>query len=215
MVASLAIGIGLGRVTASPEVSSKTSGVDAAASATTDSKPTEAVSSSAPSPTPTEESSLTSRGTIPLELGEPAEVYANEKLMASMTVKSIQVDPVCTGEYIRPAKNGHFVVLEASIETGDYRDFTDLAHVPSISTRTGGFHLVTPSGQVVEGNSLIGDSYGCFPETEMMPSDINIGENASGKLIFDVPTAEGSIVLPELGGSPANITGWEWEYPQK
>ncbi len=166
-----------------------------------------------PTPTPTPTGlALTSRGTIVLKAGEAAEVNRDGNLLASLIIESIEVDPTCTGGYVRPPKNGHFVVLTGTITTGSYADFADMPYVPSISLRTGGFSFVSTTGKKTPGNNLIGDSYGCFPEEEMMPNDVNIGENASGKLIFDVPENSGSIVLPELGAKVPNVQGWEWTF---
>ena len=39
------------------------------------------------------------------------------------------------------------------------------------------------------------------------------GEKTSGKIIFDVPTAEGVIILPELLEPASDNNGWEWAYP--
>ena len=121
--------------------------------------------------------------------------------MASLTIESIEVDPQCTGNYIRPSENGYFVVLTGTITTGVYNDFADKAYVPSISLRTGSFDFVSATGKKTPGNNLIGNTYGCFPESEMMPNDVNIGENATGKLVFDVPENSGSIVLTALPDS--------------
>ncbi|WP_345310938.1 hypothetical protein [Kocuria gwangalliensis] len=46
-----------------------------------------------------------------------------------------------------------------------------------------------------------------------VPVDVNAGEKTSGKIIFDVPTAEGVIILPELLEPASDNNGWEWAYP--
>lgn len=54
---------------------------------------------------------------------------------------------------------------------------------------------------------------GCLPDGSVIATDIRAGEKASGKIIFDVPTAEGVIILPDLLGQSPGTQGWAWVFP--
>lgn len=160
---------------------------------------------------------LTERGTLPLKPGATAMASsADQEELASMTVHSIEVDPVCTGSYIREPQNGHFVVLDVSVEVAPHSTLTEAGVLyDSVSMRQGGFRAVDKDGNMTPGNDIIGNGYGCLPEGSEIATEINAGEKASGKLIFDVPTAEGVIIMPELLGQSSDIEGWEWAYAAK
>lgn len=160
---------------------------------------------------------LTDRGTLPMKVGASATASAGGEELATMTVHSIDVDPVCTGSYIRKPENGHFVVMDVSVEVASHSKLSAAGvSYPKVSMRQGGFHMVDKNGKKSQGNDIIGNGYGCLPEGEGLPVDIEAGENASGKIIFDVPSAEGAIILPELiSGVDSGIQGWEWAFPNK
>lgn len=159
---------------------------------------------------------LTQRGTLPLKPGTAAVASSPEGELASMTVNSIEVDPVCTGSYARKAKNGHFVVLDVTVKVAPHSTLAKAGVTrDSVSMRQGGFRMIDKEGNMTPGNDIIGNGYGCLPEGTEIATDINAGEKSSGKLIFDVPSPKGSIVLPELLGGVSDIEGWEWEYPAK
>ncbi len=159
-------------------------------------------------------SELTDRGTIPMKPGAVAiEKSPEGKQLATWKVNSIKVDPVCTGSYVQQPANGHFVVMDVSVEVAPYGEINKYPNLyKTVSTRQGGFRMVDPTGKTMQGNDIIGNGYGCLPEGSAIPSDINAGEKASGTLVFDVPTEKGSIILPELLGGDPSAQGWEWSY---
>lgn len=175
------------------------------------------VSDAAPAPAPSdvETVGLTERGTLLMEPGASAMASLPEHgELASMTVHSIEVDPMCTGSYARAPQNGHFVVMDVSVEVAPHSTLTDAGVLyDSVSMRQGGFRTVDKDGNMTPGNDIIGNGYGCLPEGSEMATDIHAGEKAAGKLIFDVPTPEGVIILPDLLGQSPSTQGWEWAYP--
>lgn len=158
---------------------------------------------------------LTDRGTVAMKPGASITTSTPEHgELASMMVHSIEVDPVCTGPYIQAPKNGHFVVMDVSVKVAPQSTLSAAGnYYPSVSLRQGGFRAVDNDGNVTPGNDIIGNGYGCLPEEATVPVDVNAGDKASGKIIFDVPTAEGVIILPELLEPASGNNGWEWAYP--
>lgn len=218
LILTLIFGIAVGKVGSSPaETSQEPAGAAASAESGND-FPTAAEPGN---PTPAldfrdvELVELTDRGTLAVKPGASVMNSSSEHgELASMVVHSIEVDPVCTGPYVQTPKNGHFVVMDVSVKVAPHTTLTAAGiNYPSVSMRQGGFRAVDNDGKVTPGNDIIGNGYGCLPEGTELPRDINAGEKASGKIIFDVPSAEGVIVLPELLESPAGVNGWEWAYP--
>ncbi|GAA4707382.1 hypothetical protein GCM10025781_27600 [Kocuria gwangalliensis] len=111
---------------------------------------------------------LTDRGTIPMVPGSSITTSTPEHgELASMMVHSIEVDPVCTGPYARPPKNGHFVVMDVSVKVAPQSTLSAAGnYYPSVSLRQGGFRAVDNDGNVTPGNDIIGNGYGCLPEED-------------------------------------------------
>ncbi|WP_431813938.1 hypothetical protein [Kocuria sp. cx-455] len=218
LMLTLIFGIAVGKVQSSPAQTSEEP-AGAAASAASGNESSAAAEPGNPAPTldfrDVEVVELTDRGTLAMKPGASALNSSPEHgELASMLVHSIEVDPVCTGPYVQAPKNGHFVVMDVSVKVASHKTLNAAGiSYPSVSMRQGGFRAVDNDGKVTPGNDIIGNSYGCLPEGTELPRDINAGEKASGKIIFDVPSAEGVIVLPELLESPAGMNGWEWAYP--
>ena len=196
--------------------------IGSAPSAVEQTTPLEAGGSSAASTAPSlgldfsdvETVELTERGTLPMKPGASAIASTpGHRELASMKVHSIEVDPVCTGSYVRAPQNGHYLVMDVSVEVAPHSTLTDAGVLyESVSMRQGGFRTADKDGNVTEGNDIIGNGYGCLPEGVEIATDIHAGEKAAGKLIFDVPTAEGVIILPDLLGQSPGSQGWEWAY---
>lgn len=159
----------------------------------------------------------TERGSILMKPGETAVSYIPGKgEIANLTVNSIQVDPVCNGEYVREPQNGHFLVLDVSIELASLDVFKKAGPFQDyVSLRQGEFRHLDTEQAMTPRNDLIGNAYGCVPENETLGTDIYAGEKASGKIVFDVPTEEGSVILPDLLWDSMATDGWEWAYPAK
>lgn len=170
----------------------------------------EAVPASAtPTPTPTASQPAKSpRGNLIKTVGQPAGQTdpVTKKQVVNFTINSITVDPPCTGPYAQPAEKGHFVILDASIET-----FPELAEVsyPKFDLSPHSFQFVGANGTTYNGNLTSGASYGCLPENEVLPiNGVGPAERVTGKIILDVPETTGTLVFKSMGG----LSGWEWAF---
>lgn len=160
-----------------------------------------------------EEQDLSSRGNLVLEPGDPVVVtgYEDDDLEgATFVVKSVEVDPVCTDPYVQESENGHFVVLEVEVETAKEPDFTE-ATFGSFYVGSGAFKVIDKNGTTV--NEVMGTGYSCFDQAEQLPGNLGAGERATGKVVLDVPSAEGVIVYNNFvaPGRPS----YEWHFPTK
>lgn len=152
--------------------------------------------------------SKSARGNLIKKVGEGASVTDKDKTVASFVVNSISVDPACTGTSAAPAKNGHFVVLDVSMETAP-----ELAESvnPQFGLAGYGWKAVADNGTTFNGDLGTFEAFMCFSDAERFPSALGPGEKATGKIVLDVPTPTG-VLVHKQGFMPA---GWEWEYPAK
>ena len=172
-----------------------------------------AASSQSEEASPTESASgasgaKSSRGNIIKKPGEGAGVTDKDKTVASFVINSINVNPNCTNEYATKAQNGHFVVLDVSMET-----MPELAESvnPQFGLAGYAWKAIADNGTTFNGNVSTGASYMCLKDAERFPSALGPGEKATGKIVLDVPTPTG-VLVHQQGFMP---TGWEWEYPAK
>lgn len=156
---------------------------------------------------------LSPRGNVVMEPGKPAVIYGYEDEdleAATFVVKSIKVDPTCTSPYAEAPKNGHFVTLDIEVETATEPDFTE-ATFGSFYVGSGAFKVIADNGTTV--NEVDGNGYTCFDSGEQLPGNLGAGERATGKVVLDVPTAEGVIVYNNYVGF--DRPSFEWAYPVK
>lgn len=148
------------------------------------------------------------RGNLIKALGQPAgqSDSITKKQTVNFIINSITVDPPCTGPYPQPSEKGHFVVLDASIET-----LPELAEAgyPKFDLSPHGFQFVGANGTTYNGNLTSGASYGCLPEGEVLPiNGVGPAEKVTGKIVLDVPEATGTLVFKSMG----ELSGWEWNF---
>jgi len=129
------------------------------------------------------------------------------KKTAIFTINSITIDPPCTGPYPQPAEKGHFVILDASIETtpdlaeSSYQKFDLSPH---------GWQFVGANGTTYNGSLTSGASYGCLADSEILPiNGIGPAEKVTGKIVLDMPATTGTLVFKPMGGAAG---GWEWAF---
>lgn len=171
----------------------------------------EAVPASAtPTPTPTaSQLARSSRGNLIKVAGQAAGQTdpVTKKQVVNFTIHSITVDPPCTGPSPQPAERGHFVILDASIET-----LPELANssFPRFDLSPHGFKFVAANGTTYNGNLTSGPSYGCLPDAEILPiSGVGPAEKVTGKIVLDVPDVTGTLMFQPNG---AGMGGWEWTF---
>lgn len=169
-----------------------------------------AVPTETPEPTPTPERNESPRGNLIKSIGEPFGYADPDNLddkfgTAQFVVRSIVVDPECTGPMPEASEHGHFVRIDIEGET-----------TPKIAdTINGGLIMDAFSWKAIaeNGTTFNGDlnsfaAQQCLAEEEMLPRNIGPAERVAGAVILDVPTPKGVAILEEpIGGS------WEWAYP--
>ncbi|MBE0009806.1 hypothetical protein DXT87_08365 [Arthrobacter sp. AET 35A] len=140
------------------------------------------------------------------DIGEPAGIFNSEDRSTNVidfTVTSI-APAECTEEYAQPAANGHYLAIQMDVITQpELKD----EFSGSFYADAGTWKLIQADGTTFNG-MLYGNSYGCLPETAILPQSIGPGETASGTVLLDVPALEGTLVLSYLGED-----AWEWVIP--
>lgn len=154
---------------------------------------------------------LTPRGNLAKKIGEPFGIHAEDnpdRNVVTYVVKDIEVDPQCTAPYVQEPEHGRFIAVDMEVETVADPEFTEVMYGP-IAPGANSFKMIDANGTTV--NSVAsGPSYGCFNQSEMMPSTVGPGERAAGKIVLDVPSVEGTLIYRE------NVMpdgGWEFEIP--
>lgn len=146
------------------------------------------------------------RGNLIKAIGEGAGITWEGKEVASFVVNSIAVDPGCTNEFATEPENGHFVVLDVSLKTEP-----ELAEAPSPSFGLAGigWTAIAPNGTTSNADTFSGAAFMCLDDSEVLPSALGPGEQATGKIVLDVENPEGVLVHKPL----FQDFGWEWSYP--
>lgn len=128
----------------------------------------------------------------------------NGKDVVDWTVTNIVIDPQCTGEYAQPPKNGHYVELDISMSATS--GFTGDKYGSLMLGSPSWWTYVQADGTQWNGHPD-GNSFGCMPDDQTLPQQFNQGTKASGKVIFDVPSTDGSLVFT------TGVVQGGWEYP--
>lgn len=170
----------------------------------------EPVESETPEPLeePTPEENVSDRGSLILEEGEEGVVVDDQGTeLLTFTVHSIEVNPECTGDRAEEPENGVFVMFDAEVdsvlEAGDY--YLD----PGLVFNPHGYRAIDIDGSTRSESLGTNAAYNCLPESEMIPTNLGPGENASGKVVFDVPT-DARTLLMSIDLAPD--LQWEWEF---
>jgi hypothetical protein len=171
-------------------------------------EPLAAQTSSAPA-----EPAKSPRGNFIKEMGQPAGISdADGKALVNFTINSIAPLAACTGPYPSPVENGHFVVLDVSVET-----------LPELGTTENGsqtfdinstmFKFVGANGTTFNGNLGTMAAYSCLPDTETIGTNgagIGPAEKVTGKLVLDLPEPTGTLVYKSYLTSGNG--GWEFKF---
>ena len=153
---------------------------------------------------------VSTRGNIIKEVGELGGSYLEEgsdEWAFSFTVTDIEIDPVCTSDYIYPAENGHMVAVTIEAITAPEPEFSK-SGLSGVSFSPAYWKAIAANGTTVNSvSSAAADN--CFPRAESIP-DLGAGERVVGKVVLDVPDVTGTLVFTN-----GAVTGWEWEYGAK
>ncbi len=154
---------------------------------------------------PTPKASLNDRGNVVKKVGELAYLSDEDgNTVAKITLKKIQVDPKCTGEFIEKPKNGHFIALTLDVQTTK-----ELANGPvsNIVVDQIAWKVISPDGTTE--NDTIGNGTSCMAEKDSAPGTVGPGEHVKGLVVLDSANTSGGLVLQ------SNLytgTGWEWGF---
>lgn len=157
---------------------------------------------------PGEEKSV--RGNFVKSVGETEVITGVDgDSVVSFSISSIAVDVPCTDEYAVPPRNGHFVTLDMTVETS--AKLADEIN-PFFLLGDKAWKAITSDGTTSNAEPATSEALSCFPEAEVLPSLIEPGEKATGKVVLDVENAEGILILDY---TPSGMgEGREWTYPQ-
>ncbi|WP_284977606.1 hypothetical protein [Arthrobacter sp. fls2-241-R2A-200] len=162
--------------------------------------PTVEAAAGAVSATPTADGpAKSSRGNILMKVGDPGTVTdtITKKATVNFTVNSIA--PVtCTEQYASAPKNGHLYAVDLSIKTTP-----ELAQssFPKYILTAGSFKFIAANGTTFNGQLFTTAVIGCIPSAEQLPADgLGPGENATGKVLVDLPDTKGVLVMSQSFG---------------
>lgn len=151
-----------------------------------------------------------SRGNLVKNVGETEVIKSNGgEPVVSFTVSSISVDVPCTDKYAVPPQNGHFLTLEMTIETS-----AALAEEinPFFLLGDKAWKAISPDGTTSNAEPATSAALSCYAEAEVLPSIIEPGEKATGKVVLDVKDSQGTLILNFTPSGTGK--GREWTYPQ-
>jgi hypothetical protein len=150
------------------------------------------------------------RGNIIRAIGQGAGLSDKSgKQAVSFVVNKITIDPACTGQYPRPAQNGHFLAVDISAQT--YPPLKDLFGSGQFDFSAFNWKLIAANGTTYNGSLSSGPASGCLADAQKLPDRVGTGEKVTGTLILDVPATEGVLVFAPTFAD----TSWEWQYPAK
>jgi hypothetical protein len=148
-----------------------------------------------------------------LEPGDVALVTgfeSEEHEVAKFVIKSIEVDPACTGQFPQEAENGHLVAIEVEIETGPEPGFSEGTYGGNFSMAPEVFRVVDKNGTTLNSATSVA-SMMCLDQSEQIPSNLGAGERATGRLVFDLPSTEGILIYDNF--TSPDRPSYEWKFP--
>ncbi|MBU8650801.1 hypothetical protein KM867_09170 [Micrococcus luteus] len=125
--------------------------------------------------------------------------------LIEFTVKSIAVDPSCTGREPRAPENGTFVALDMDLEV-----FPGAAeyYVDGNLVNPNAFRFIGTDGTTFGGDLATAPTYTCLPPESLLNTQVGDGERASGTILLDLPENSGTLLLEdEMSGNK-----WEWNF---
>lgn len=151
---------------------------------------------------------VSDRGYLIKEVGQVSSEMTEEgKTTVKFTVKDIDLNLKCTGQYAGKADNGHLVGVKMDIQTTkalydpDYPGMTFLGGHPS------NWKFISKDGTTFNGQLGTGGAGVCLKETQTLPDSIGPAQKATGWVVVDLPSTKGTLILEGSGG----VGGWEWQ----
>lgn len=154
-------------------------------------------------------SARSSRGNLIKEVGIASSSSIDGEQIVNFVVTSIEVDPGCSVGYMGTAENGYFVVVSIDAET---TPALAKEPYPAYSLSSANWKIIADNGTTQNQSAATPAASICVSQAERFPQTLGPDEKATGKIVLDVVSASGTLVL--LSGSGSG-SGWEWEYAAK
>ncbi|WP_157103277.1 hypothetical protein [Neomicrococcus aestuarii] len=164
-----------------------------------------AVESSASTSAAPASPSKSDRGNLIKEIGQPAGMSATSGEQAvNFVVKKIDTKVKCNSGFSEKPENGRFVSLLIDVETTKALTEPDFpgAH---FSLNAGNWTFISKEGTTFNGNLGTGAAFSCLKDSLTLPNQIGTAQKASGLVVLDVPSTEGTLIFSHFADS-----GWEW-----
>ena len=147
------------------------------------------------------------RGNIVKHAGEEAGITGSSgKDVADWTVANITIDAKCTNPEAGQPEHGHYVVLDISAKTT--AEFDPQKYGSLSLGEPYMWQYIEKNGTQWNGMPGSSPAASCLTDTENLPHAINQGVKAKGKVVFDLPSTDGTLVYTQQGSDG-------WEYPLK
>ena len=149
---------------------------------------------------------LSSRGNIVKKVGEEAGITGEDgKDVADWTVTGINPNPTCSNPANQQPEHGHFIEFDITATTTENYDPMKYG---SLDVGTAyRWQFIQKDGTQWNGMPGSTAAESCMTQTDKLPDSLNQGAKAQGKVIFDVPSLEGTLYYPQMGKAEG------WEYP--
>lgn len=147
-----------------------------------------------------------SRGNIVKHIGDEAGVIGEDgKDVADWTVSNIIPDPTCSNPEHEQPEHGHFIEFDVNAATTENYDPDQYGSLNVGIAYL--WKLIQKDGTQWNGMPGSSAAESCMAETEKLPGSLNQNAKAQGKVIFDVPSLDGTLYYSQMG------EGHGWEYP--
>ena len=146
-----------------------------------------------------------SRGNIVKHIGDEAGIIGKDgKDVADWTVTKIIPDPTCSNPEHQQPEHGHFVEFDIKAKTTEKYNPDQYG---SLDVGTAyRWQLIQKDGTQWNGMPGSSAAESCMVQTDKLPGSLNQNAKAQGKVIFDVPSLDGTLYYPQMG------EGHGWEY---
>ena len=141
------------------------------------------------------------RGLNPKKLGDKAWISWHDEEAVAFTINSVEIDPACH-EWGEKPEDGHTLLLDVSVATGEYEQANSLAMLALTATS---FAELDSDGVTHQANMGF-----CTDPEQALPFQFGKNQKYRGKIEIVVPEVSGTLILNSVVDG-----GWEWTYPTK